>query len=110
MRAAAAVHLGSGRVIVPDVLVVHSGHAHFQFHRKPVVLGTEALFVLGRPPLRKEATVIIELRFEGKQRRFRGVVDESLGGIGTLFRFTPVNGTADAIVEWLERTIGLISD
>ncbi|MFQ5816836.1 MAG: hypothetical protein ACE5H2_02625 [Terriglobia bacterium] len=108
MRAAAGLKLGPVRVIVPELLVVGCAQVHFRFRKRPVVLGADGLFLLGRPMLRKGTEVAIDIRLDGVESRFQAVVDESLEGIGIAFRFT-ANGTPHALLEWWQQTVGLIS-
>lgn len=109
MRAAAGLKLGAARVIVPEVLVVHNGHANFRFQERPVVIGKEGLFLSGTPILRKDTDVTIDIRLDGVETQFRAVVDESLEGIGTAFRFTGPNDALHAILQWLEGTMVFVS-
>lgn len=108
MRAAAGLKLGPVRVIVPELLVVGCAQVHFRFRKRPVVLGADGLFLLGRPMLRKGSDVAIHIRLDGVESRFRAIVDESLEGIGIAFRFTP-NDTPHLLLQWWQRTVGFIA-
>lgn len=109
LELAEGLRLSAARVIVPERLVVRCRRADFRFHKRPVVLARQGLFLLGSPILRRGTEVVIDMRVDGEETRLRALVGKSLEGIGIVFHFVELNPYLDTGLQQLERIIARIS-
>lgn len=92
---------GPSRLLADSEVQIECDHTRFRYHRQALFLSQKGLFLLACLPLREGSVVRLQVKTEAQRWETLALVAQVFPELGTLLRFSPIDGLADRFWEIL---------